>query len=134
MSDQRADHERACSFCAKGTEQVQRILFGPPPMGDPERPGPPIVSICNECVKAGERIMFDNDDAIEVAATCSFCRKTRPEIQALIGSDVSDHHICNACMQVMSEIVAESRGEGAAPLPHARLREPPWRRWLRRVF
>ncbi len=78
--------------------------------------------------------MFDNEDAIELAANCSFCGKTRPLIQALIGSDVSEHHICNVCVQLTTEILAESRGEAATPLPHARLREAPWRRWLRRVF
>ncbi len=122
MSDHRAAHERACSFCAKTAEQVKRLVLAP------------TVSICNECVHDGARIMFDNEDAIELAANCSFCRKTRPDIQALIGSDVSEHHICNVCVQLTTEILAESRGEAAAPLPHARLREPPWRRWLRRVF
>ena len=122
MTDERAPHERACSFCAKLLDQVQRLVLGPS------------VSICNECVQAGQRIMFDNEDAIELAAACSFCRKTRPEFQALIGSDVSDHHICNVCVQLTTEIIAEARGESAAPLPHARIREAPWRRWLRRVF
>lgn len=122
MTGDRADPERACSFCAKHVEQVRRLILAP------------TVSICDECVQAGERIMFDNEDAIEVAATCSFCRKTRPDIQALIGSDISDHHICNVCVQLSTEIIAEARGEAAAPLPLARLREAPWKRWLRRVF
>ncbi|MBA3457630.1 MAG: hypothetical protein H0T42_31400 [Deltaproteobacteria bacterium] len=122
MSDDRAAHEQACSFCAKRLANLQRLVLGP------------AVSICNECVHASQRIMFDNEDAIELAAICSFCRKARPDIQSLIGSDVSDHHICNVCVQLSTEIIAEARGESAAPLPLARLREPPWRRWLRRIF
>src|SRR5688500_14331297 len=101
MTEHRAAHERACSFCAKTVEQVRRLVLAP------------AVSICNECVQDGERIMFDNEDAIELAANCSFCGKTRPEIQALIGSDVSEHHICNVCVQLTTEILAESRGEAA---------------------
>ena len=122
MSEARAAHELACSFCAKITALVQRLVIGPG------------VSICNECVQASQRIMFDNEDAIELAAHCSFCGKSRPDIQSLIGSDVSGHHICNVCVQLSTEIIAEARGESAAPLPLARLREPPWKRWLRRVF
>ena len=122
MIDERAPHERACSFCAKQQGQVKRLVLGPR------------VSVCDECVQAAQRIMFDNEDALALAAACSFCGKTRPEIQEVIGSDVSDHHICNVCVQLTTEIIAEARGESAAPLPHARIREAPWRRWLRRVF
>jgi len=123
MTDERAPHERACTFCAKAVEQVQRLVLGPPG-----------VSICNECTQLGHRIMFDNEDAIELAATCSFCRKARPEIQALIGSDVNDVNICNVCVQLCTEIIAEAVKDGAAALPSARVREAPWKRWLRRVF
>lgn len=122
MTEEHAAHERACSFCAKQLGDTVRLVLAPK------------VSVCNECVQAAQRIMFDNEDAIELAAHCSFCGKTRPVIQALIGSDVSDHHICNVCVQLSTEILAEARTESAAPLPHARIREAPWRRWLRRVF
>jgi len=122
MTDEGQPHERACSFCAKRREQVSRLVTGLQ------------VSICDECVPLGQRIMFDNDDAIPLAAICSFCRKARPEIQALIGSDLSAVHICNVCVQLCTEIIAETRGETAAPLPRAQLRVSPWRRWLRRVL
>jgi len=112
-----------CSFCHDGNEVWRQLVLGPPPIG-----------ICDRCVSEGQRIMFDNDDAVPLAAICSFCRKARPDIQALIGSDVDDVHICNACMQLCTEIIAESRGEAAAPLPRAQVRGAPWRRWLRRVF
>lgn len=123
MTDERAPHERACSFCAKTVELVKNLVLGPG------------VSMCNECTQLGHRIMFDNEDAIELAAICSFCRKARPAIQALIGSDVNDDvHICNMCVQLCTEIIAESRADGAAALPSARVREAPWKRWFRRVF
>jgi len=122
MSDERQPHELACSFCDKRREQVVHLVTGP------------AVSICDHCIPLGQRIMFDNDDSIPLDAICSFCRKARPEIQALIGSDLSDVHICNVCVQLCTEIIVETRGESAAPLPRAQLRVSPWRRWLRRVL
>ena len=69
----------------------------------------------------------------DATIACSFCRKTRAEVEQLIaGPGVQ---ICNECVVLCTEILAEARAtDGPIEMPAARVveRQPP--SWLRRMF
>jgi ATP-dependent protease Clp ATPase subunit len=97
-----------CSFCDNHPEKVQRMIAGPG------------VYICDACVALGtEAISLElkrspapkNDPQPKPApaklrsfALCSFCGKTREEVQALI--DGPGVHVCDACVDVSIKLIA----------------------------
>ena len=68
---------------------------------------------------------------------CSFCGKGQDQVKRLIaGPGV---YICNACVALCNEVLADYDGPGGPPAPAGPKRPPPdptpWpRTWLRHVF
>ncbi len=82
-----------CDFCSKPSTRVE-ILFA----------GPNGVHICNECVEISQAIILDFGEHPEIKAPanaddtiyrCSFCGKTRDEVQHLVAGPTV--YICDEC-------------------------------------
>jgi ATP-dependent protease Clp ATPase subunit len=99
----------SCSFCGKHQKQVKKLIAGPG------------VYICDECMArvhtvlaaagatASTRIaaIAQVPDA-DGAEPCSFCGKPRDRVVAM--ASTGHAQICNECVELCDEIVAEERG------------------------
>jgi hypothetical protein len=89
-----------CSFCAKDSDQVAKLIAGPG------------VYICNECLVLANGIIGKPDrkppTKAQLSLKCSFCGKGRPQVEALVTGP--GMYICNECVNLCNEIIAEEMG------------------------
>lgn len=94
----------ACSFCEKTHDRVDKLIAGPD------------VNICNECVRS----FLDRaqEPAAQDKEPCSFCGKKAREVQWMAQSESRQFRVCNECLKLCAEIVAEDRArkEGIPPV------------------
>ncbi len=113
-----------CSFCGKTQDEVQRLIAGPR-----------AVYACDECVHACSRVIEGADsaralpdymhivaDADTSQAICAFCGKRRSLVRVLFAGP-NGVHICDECIALCDEIVAEESSR--EPVPPAE--GPRWR-------
>jgi hypothetical protein len=96
---------RVCSFCGASQRDVARLIAGP------------LFYICEGCVTAAiQTIETRGADASRIlpisttaAAACSFCGKAHCETEHLVTASRGGR-ICDECLEVCAEIMAEDRG------------------------
>lgn len=108
------ENELRCSFCGNYQSVVKKLIAGPG------------VNICDECVELVQEILDeeqkepvpefiaeqekldnskDSKDSKDLRSKCSFCGKSAAQVMRLIsGAGV---FICNECVELCQEIVAE---------------------------
>lgn len=100
--------QRICSFCGREQRQVRKLVAGPG------------VYICDPCIMAAVGVTASGRAAKDpklqpVPASsqvpCSFCGKTRVEVQALVSAPGNDgleaSTICSECLGLCGEILSE---------------------------
>jgi ATP-dependent protease Clp ATPase subunit len=95
-----------CSFCARGRDEVTELVVGP------------YVTICDGCIEAANRMV----DAVasrpmQLFEECTFCGHR--EARGQFTTDATDIRVCDTCVCLCVEILAEQRA--ARTLPQARL-------------
>jgi late competence protein required for DNA uptake (superfamily II DNA/RNA helicase) len=108
------ENELRCSFCGSYQSLVKKLIAGPG------------VNICDQCVELGQEILDEEQNELvpefiaehekaddskvskDSRSKCSFCGKTSAQVVRLIsGPGV---FICNECVELCQEIVAEETG------------------------
>jgi hypothetical protein len=116
-------HERlSCTFCGKHQGQVRKLIAGPG------------VLICGDCVTLAKHVIADGTTATtergpihvvpeqQPRAQCSFCGKRRDQVAAQVGiprpatgkatgKPTGHAIICDECLDLCAEIVAEDLEE-----------------------
>lgn len=100
--------QRFCSFCGREQRQVRKLIAGPG------------VYICDPCIMAAVGVTASGRPAKDPALQpvpassqllCSFCGKTRIQVQALVSAPAGEEHkppaICDECLGLCGEIVSE---------------------------
>ena len=93
-----------CSFCGKDQKHVRKLIAGPG------------VYICGECADRAAEVIATGTAVTTPTATlrtvsedaterCSFCAKPRRQVSVMAYTD--DARICNECVALCQEIVAE---------------------------
>jgi bacterioferritin-associated ferredoxin len=107
-------HRQCCTFCGKAQNQVRKLIAGPG------------VFICGDCVTLARQVIADGTTVTtergpihavpeqQPRARCSFCGKERYQAagQAGIpatGKPTGHAIICDACLDLCAEIIAEER-------------------------
>jgi ATP-dependent protease Clp ATPase subunit len=100
----------SCSFCGKTQKQVKKLIAGPG------------ANICEGCLRRAQAVIAEpGRTATTAIATieqagpetsaeqCSFCGKHRHRVAAM--ASAGDARICDECLELCDEIVAEDLGE-----------------------
>ncbi len=100
--------QRVCSFCGREQRQLRKLVAGPG------------VYICDPCIMAAVGVSASGRPAKDptlqpVAATtelfCSFCGKTRVQVQSLVAAPARDEDtpptICDECLGLCGEILSQ---------------------------
>jgi ATP-dependent protease Clp ATPase subunit len=100
----------SCSFCGKTQKQVKKLIAGPG------------VYICEGCLRRAQAVIaepgwtastatatIEQVSPENTAEQCSFCWKHRHRVAAM--ASAGDARICDECLELCDEIVAEDLGE-----------------------
>ncbi len=97
-----------CSFCARTRDDaaVTELVVGP------------YVTICDVCIEAANRMVDEvAGKPMQLFEDCTFCG--HPEARGQFTAEGTDIRVCDTCICLCVEILAEQRA--ARTLPHARV-------------
>ncbi len=96
---------KVCGFCGASQRDVANLIPGP------------LFYICDGCVTAAVQTIEGRAEASRMllmstttTADCSFCGKAHHEFEHLVTTLMGCGRICDECLEVCAEIMAEDRG------------------------